>query len=442
MKDITLNNRLIHIYNFRTPGETLDFQLKSLDQCLTDGLLVLDANVLLLPLATGALALNAIERVYSKLIADDRLFVPAHALREYLANRSTKIKELIDQLMKKKEKSYSTSSSPLLQKASVFEELTVAEKSLKEEAAKVATILTKAIKEIKDWETNDPVSAMYRSLRLSSRLIKDPVDLNDEAALKAFMQENDDRCENKVPPGFKDAGKSENDIGDFLIWKTVLGIGKENVGRDLTFVSGEIKTDWIYKSAGQTMHVREELIDEYRRASQGGSFHLIDLATLLERLQESTQVVDEVRTSEKLAASSTILVSNPVGQTWDDFTTAARGAVTQWLATVCDMDDVGPSPFRHTHLCGELENIKHLIYVRPLRHVEHVLNRVRELKPLILDAVEKANLVESLVVEGSLIFVCEGHSEASIVAKNVTDLSKNGFRIISGYLENGKFVGV
>lgn len=439
MKDLTLNNRFIHAYNFRTPGDTLDFQLKPLDECLTDGLLVLDANVLLLPLATGALALSAIERVYRKLIHEDRLFVPTHALREYLANRPTKIKELIDQLVKKKEKSYSTSSSPLLQKASVYEELTLAEKSMKEETTKVAKILTRAIEEIKNWETNDPVSSLYKDLKLSSRLVSDPLNLDDEGAVKAFLQENDGRSENKVPPGFKDAGKSENDIGDYLIWKTVLSTGINNPGKDLTFVSGEIKTDWVYKSAGQTLHVREELIDEYRRASKGGSFHLIDLATLLQKFQESEQVVDEVRSSEKLAASTN---PNPLieGKTWSEFVAASERAVYTWLAEDCGMENVGPSAFSGIQLEGEIDDAKHLICVRPLRHIEFVIKRVRELKSKIDDAIAEAELFELLPVEGCIIFICEGPTAAGKVADIVREKNVKGFRVFSGYLEHGEFV--
>jgi hypothetical protein len=445
MKDLTLNNRLIHIYNFRAPGETLGFQLKSLAACLETGMVVLDANVLLLPLATGALTLSEIERVYKSLIDQDRLFVPTHALREYLANRPTKIKELIDQLVKKKDNNYSSSSSPLLQKAAIFEELTTAEKSLQLEVGKVSKILARAIKEIKEWETNDPVSALYRGLNLSARLISDPVDFESEKDIKEFLEENDQRQENKIPPGYKDSRKAENDIGDFLIWKTVLRLGSMHPGRDLTFVSGEIKTDWIYKSSGQSLHVREELIEEYRKHSAGGSFHLIDLATLLKEFKASDEVVNEVRSSEIIASLSAAKDNGAELEThnnWPEFVETSLKAVTQWLREECDMINVVTAGGAGNRLTATLDDEKFLIYVRPIRHVEHIARRLRELQiRLEKDIAVFAEFSPPVRYRGSVIFVCENKFDAVNVANFLESSKHEDYVWVSGYMANGRFIG-
>jgi hypothetical protein len=48
------------------------------------------------------------------------------------------------------------------------------------------------------------------------------------------------RTDNQVPPGYKDASKDDKGIGDFLIWKSILDLGKKK-NRDL--VHRFFKTD-------------------------------------------------------------------------------------------------------------------------------------------------------------------------------------------------------
>lgn len=448
MKNVTLNSRLIHVFNFKNPGETLDFELKPISACLADGLIVLDANVLLLPLMTGALTLSAIETVYKKLILDNKLYIPTHALREYLANRPTKIKELIDQLMKKKSHEYVSSISPLMQKSSTFKELTDAEKLLKDEAKKVSKVIEKVIEEIKNWETNDPVSLMYREVKLSKRLLPDPLNLESEKEIKEFLEENDVRVENKIPPGFKDAKKTENDIGDFLIWKSILKLGEQNKGQNLTFVSGEIKTDWVYRSANQTLHVREELIEEYRNASDGGSLHLIDFSTFLKEFKVSDDVVDEVRTNEVFASINFIEEDNiSTSQSvisdlkWEDFARYSNELVGVWLKA--SDGEITKVEGNSVHYTAEYGPKMYLTHIRPLRHVEHVAKRVHEIQKILSLEKRIYDLVTSKEIESLIVFVCENLNDARYVAKFISDGSWNSTsNIAAGYLLDHKFVQV
>jgi hypothetical protein len=100
-----------------------------------------------------------------------------------------------------------------------------------------------------------------------------------------------------IPPGYKDSGKEDRGIGDFLIWLTILEAGKTRK-KSLLFVSGEEKSDWFHKSEGRTLYPRYELVDEYRRSSEGQSFHMVSFSQFLNMYGASESTVEEVREEE------------------------------------------------------------------------------------------------------------------------------------------------
>ncbi len=65
-----------------------------------------------------------------------------------------------------------------------------------------------------------------------------------------------------------------------LIWKTILEIGRKQK-KDLIFVSGDTKADWWHQSSHRPLYPRSELIEEYRRESEGGSFHILGFGDFL-----------------------------------------------------------------------------------------------------------------------------------------------------------------
>lgn len=52
-----------------------------------------------------------------------------------------------------------------------------------------------------------------------------------------------ERIERQIPPGFSDDDKADGGVGDFLIWRELLEIGKVQK-RPIVFVTGDIKPDW------------------------------------------------------------------------------------------------------------------------------------------------------------------------------------------------------
>jgi len=66
----------------------------------------------------------------------------------------------------------------------------------------------------------------------------------------------------------------------------------------LVLVTGETKSDWWHRSGDEGIYPRYELVDEYRRHSNGQSFHVVPLSVLLEKVGASKETVEDVRREE------------------------------------------------------------------------------------------------------------------------------------------------
>jgi hypothetical protein len=99
------------------------------------------------------------------------------------------------------------------------------------------------------------------------------------------------------------------------------------------FVTGETKSDWYVRSSGEAVYPRPELVDEYRRFSDGHNVKLMQLADLLSELNAPTDVVREVRQAEEKANTETRL-QNSVWQSHIDQITAARLRSQGWQGRI------------------------------------------------------------------------------------------------------------
>lgn len=122
-------------------------------------------------------------------------------------------------------------------------------------------------------------------------------DLYDERVGRGFSREELDaiqadgkqRYEDKVPPGYKDASKTNgNEYGDLIIWKEILQLG-ERMKKPLIFVTDDAKEDWWRIERGKTQGARTELIDEYYAASEQ-RIHLYEPLQFLKHAKERTQI--------------------------------------------------------------------------------------------------------------------------------------------------------
>lgn len=300
--------------------------LEPLQSISDSALIVLDTNVLLIPYLTGKSSLESLGQVYRKLVGRKQLVIPARVAREFVRNRSEKIKQLFQQVSRRSNINVSDTQYPLLESIGEYKSLIEAEQELQLAIKKYRSKISDLKQVIKNWNVEDPVSVLY-SKCFTPEIIVDVPDSRDQLA-----HELRQRYARRQPPGFKDEGKPDEGIGDFAIWKTILHLGK-TLRKHIVFVSGEEKTDWWYRSEDTHLYVRAELSEEFRRETEGMSFHMINLNDLLEIFGANEDVVSEVKEAERLqsAIATSATPEMPTQKFKMGFAIDAEAAVYHWL---------------------------------------------------------------------------------------------------------------
>jgi len=180
---------------------------------------------------------------------------------------------------------------PLLSSIGTYRDILHLEEEIDRKLREYKKAVDKVLAHIQGWNWNDPVSLLYSEI-FTENIILD-LSVNEEELIKDLNR----RLEYDIPPGYKDRSKKDEGIGDLLIWYTILEIGKMHK-KSVLFVSGEEKADWYQKSEGQPLYLRYELVDEFRRHSEGQSFHIVKFSHFLELYGASQKVIEEVRQIE------------------------------------------------------------------------------------------------------------------------------------------------
>ena len=102
------------------------------------------------------------------------------------------------------------------------------------------------------------------------------------------------RYENRIPPGYKDATKEDNRMGDLVIWKEILDYCKSNHTKKAILLSRDSKQDIVYdpeiqtidnsRKAGKSERVKiakESLVYEFKTITGGTDFYIIDFKTFV-----------------------------------------------------------------------------------------------------------------------------------------------------------------
>ena len=284
---------------YPSPKDSFSFVLEPISEMKDEALVVLDANVLLLPFTTNIRNVKAIKELYTRLSKSNQLFLPAQAVREYLDNRAIKISDINEALQKKSNQNFNyVGIHPLLEGLAEYKEVIELEESLKSLIKNYQAKIRDTLSAVQAWGWNDPVSKMYHEV-LADRIL-------DDGALDFGNIEKDLKRRNdlNIPPGYKDRNKDQNQAGDLVIWHVILNLAK-NKCKHLIFVSVDEKTDWWHQSGKTPLYPRFELVDEFREATKGKSFHIVSLSTLLEIFDIDSEVVKSVKITEEEVKSTT-----------------------------------------------------------------------------------------------------------------------------------------
>ncbi len=275
-------------------GAALSFSQAPLGTLKDSAVIALDANVLLLPYRLGATSLSELSKLYAGLAKADRIFLPAHSVREFLKNRAHRLRDVLRDLSNQASQINVVADTKIgfLEGDADYDKVVKLSAEIKSAKTETLKAISRISEKLRNGIGHDPVSDVYRNV-FDGRVIDLSVKQCDEDLLKEMRW----RYAHSVPPGYKDRNKSDEGIGDLIIWKTLLQIGEERK-TDMIFVTEDAKSDWWVQSEG-VFQPRLELVEEYRRSSEGKTIHLMPLSALLELLGAKADAVDEAKKAEE-----------------------------------------------------------------------------------------------------------------------------------------------
>ncbi|MBI0441937.1 MULTISPECIES: PIN-like domain-containing protein [Bacillus amyloliquefaciens group] len=244
------------------------------DEIWNQSLIVLDTNVLLNLYRYSNETTNQILNLLKSY--KQNLWLPHQVALEYHYNRKKVIMEQKDS-HKKVIKAFKKIPDDI--RNILNQELKDFKKRHKEDIESFITHLEKNLSEplealdnrVKDQP--DLLKEDYIKERLTDLLSNRIGDPFEQDKLKMLEKEAETRFGANIPPGYKDF-KKKNDIkffnqmiiqdkyGDYILWKQILEYAKEK-GKSVIFLTDEQKEDWWYKSDGQIIGPRIELLNEF-----------------------------------------------------------------------------------------------------------------------------------------------------------------------------------
>ncbi|MEX2410468.1 MAG: PIN-like domain-containing protein [Candidatus Paceibacterota bacterium] len=131
----------------------------------------------------------------------------------------------------------------------------------------------------------------------------------DDDAINKIIAEGEERFQKKIPPGYKDANKSDDskDIrqyGDLIIWKQILDKSTSEK-KGVILVTDDRKEDWWLRFKGKILQPRPELVKEFK-VTTNQNFHMYQSDRFLEFAREylneevNQNAIDEIKELRKL----------------------------------------------------------------------------------------------------------------------------------------------
>lgn len=232
----------------------------------------------------------------------DRVWIPHRAAEEYLNNRLS----VIDQ----QERSYDDTVKAINSLRSDLENARqhpFVSKNTMAQVEKVFSLLCKELsknksvhtKRISEDEIKDSISSIFKDS------VGNPYSKEE---LEKIITDGEERYKQKIPPGFKDAGKTGDSevfseqcrkYGDLIVWNQVIDKSIESK-LSVILVTDDRKEDWWEKFKGKTVGPRPELVKEFKDRTDN-SFYMYQADRFLELAREnlnqdvSDEIVEEIR---------------------------------------------------------------------------------------------------------------------------------------------------
>ncbi len=228
----------------------------------------------------------------------DRFHIPAWVIHEYSDKiYSGNIKDYLSELSKIK--TYTKEFSNIadfvkgyigesLLRGSAYQDKT---EDLKNDIDFIASTLEKISKAINNNLAKHQNTVHEEIVRkLENKVLKSDIYSIVNNAGNIFSQ----RSHNRIPPGYKDSAKEENNAGDYIIWTEILQFCKNSGVKKAILITRDMKADIVYtpevqisdgipvKSEDQRIRIAKPcLIHEFYTQTQSDTFYVIDFKTFV-----------------------------------------------------------------------------------------------------------------------------------------------------------------
>lgn len=272
-------------------------------------LIFLDTNILSYLYKLHEAARSEFFAWSDKVVAGNRLVVPAWAASEYLSRVTSKT--LDSYTPKSKEANQATKLlDGLFETASLFvDNVSLRRIGYDGDRTEFISRFRSAIDALTPFTrvfSQDFDSGVVHQ-QIESHLSAAILDSDLAALCIRASQEGSGRFEHRLPPGFRDADKPENRLGDLIIWFEILGKSASSVANfpNVLFISRDEKNDWVYapkmraeltrngrKSVGNSRPeiklADPRLVAEFRRVTGHSNITIASIDTLVEGLSKAT----------------------------------------------------------------------------------------------------------------------------------------------------------
>jgi hypothetical protein len=271
---------------------------------LTDGLVVLDANVLLnLYRYTETTRRDLLDAIRGLGV---NLWIPHQVMREFWRNRQFTLDALTDaageaiERLDKARRGAESAISVWSSRIALPEELRGRMQYAVDSAlAKAEDAIQEQVKaDARTHSRNTGEDSVLAVLEpVLAGLVGRPLSPEDYTAA---VEEAERRIQAEQPPGYLDKGKDDPELraGDYLVWEQLLREA-ERRGADVLFVTSDVKEDWWSRVKGELRGPRLELAVEFR-ARTGHRLYLLQPKDLLRQVSLLSDVEVDPNTVEEV----------------------------------------------------------------------------------------------------------------------------------------------
>jgi len=263
------------------------FDQSGIEELWKTALFVFDANTLLNMYRYSRDTVDEFLGVLAELKKKDRIWIPYQVGLEFYENRLDVIGEYegsYDAMLKMLEKAKSDIANKY--KNHPFLDLSAISKEISKGLSGAESQIKQAKKAHPKWAKNDEMLNRINDLFENATGKK-----YSEVELNNLYKLGEGRYKNNIPPGYRDAKKTDNrKYGDLILWMQIIDHA-QTVKKPIIFISGDIKEDWWLIKNNERIQPRPELKREMLDKADV-DFHIYTADRFLEFYQSGGDKVD------------------------------------------------------------------------------------------------------------------------------------------------------